>query len=53
MQIILPKEKSQTVDSILRRNGNRKKPQAIKEGAAVLELAHSDMKQHYSLYKYA
>ena len=38
----LPEAKYQVVEYILRRNGNRNKPLAIKEGAAVLALAHSD-----------
>ena len=37
-----PKAKSQAAYSILRRDSNRNKPPAIKEGAAVLALAHSD-----------
>jgi hypothetical protein len=42
MQRTFPKAKSQAAYSIHRRDGNRNKPQAIKEGAAVLALAHSD-----------
>ena len=42
MQRTFPKVKSQAAYSILRRNSNRNKPPAIKEGAAVLTLAHSD-----------
>jgi hypothetical protein len=44
MQTTFPKVKSQAAYSILRRdsNRNRNKPPAIKEGAAVLALAHSD-----------
>ena len=42
MQRTFPKAKSQTAYSILRRDSNRNKPPAIKEGAAVLALTHSD-----------
>ena len=43
MLIIYTKAKYQAADSILRRNSNRNKPQAIQEGAAVLALAHSNL----------
>ncbi len=43
MQRTFPKAKSQAAYSILRRDSNRNKPPAIKEGAAVLALAHSDI----------
>ena len=42
MQRNFPKAKSQAAYSIHRRDSNRNKPPAIKEGAAVLALAHSD-----------
>ena len=42
MQRTFPKAKSQAAYSILRRDSNRNKPPVIKEGAAVLALAHSD-----------
>jgi len=48
MRITFPRAKSQAAYSIHRRDSNRNKPPAIKEGAAVLALAHSDIK----LYKY-
>ena len=35
--------KSHVMEDLLRRNSNRNKPQAIKEGAVVLALAHSDL----------
>ena len=43
MQRTFPKTQSQRANSIHRRDGNRNKPQAIKEGAAVLALAHSNV----------
>ncbi len=42
MQRTFPEAKSQAAYSILRRDSNRNKPPAIKEGAVVLALAHSD-----------
>ena len=43
MQRTFPKEESQAAYSIHRRHSNRNKPPAIKEGAAVLVLTHSDI----------
>ena len=43
MQRTFPKAKSQAAYSIHRRDTNRNKPAPIKEGAAVLALAHSDL----------
>ena len=43
IQRTFPKAKSQAAYSILRRDSNRNKPPAIKQGAAVLALAHSDI----------
>ena len=46
MQRTFQKTKSQAAYSILRRDSNRNKPPAIKEGAAVLALAHSDIMRY-------